>query len=265
MRHIIFLIALFFCLCGFTKGGDKPAITTLCIVGTEHDSSAFINSAKIYDVIKRIAPDVILYEFEEDGFTGNTFNLQKYPGFLCTNESKACYRYQKEYGIDIRPYDIEGRNKHYRDTKFDENSEKLVKMITTAYEGKTLSAESAREWKRHLKVVPLLDIATGYTLEDINTSLFVRISEAKNNLTFNALIYITQRDFPDWVDIVTEWQDFWDKRNRVMTEKILNNCKNYPGKKILVLTGQEHKSQLLKYLEPHIVTNNIILREFHEF
>jgi len=265
MKSIFYLIPLFFIVCSFTKKEDTPVITTLCIVGTEHDSTTYINPESVYQILEKINPDVILCEFEEDGFTGNTFDLKKYPRFLSTNENIAAYRYQQKYRVDLRPYDIEGRNQHYRDTKFDENSQKLITMIRDAHQNKSLSGESAREWERYLKLIPLLDIAYGYTLEDINTELFVRISEAKNNITYNTLIYITERDFPEWVDIVKEWLDFWNRRNKVMTDKILNNCNKYKGKRILVLTGQEHKSQLLKYLEPHLQVNNIELKEFWDF
>lgn len=239
--------------------------TVVCIIGTEHDSSEYVNPQILYQVLEKVKPDVILCELEQKIFTGNTYNLADYPDLLLTNENISTYRYQQKYEIDLRPYEIEGRNDYYNKSSFFERQQHLFSEIMNAYKNDSLSIHSRDEWNRLLKTVPILDISRKHTLEMLNSELFVCYSEAKDMILYNTLISVCRRDFPQYLADANEFKAYWDKRNNAMTANILKWCDEYAGKVIVVLTGQQHKSQLLNNIHAQLDKYDLEIKEFWEF
>jgi len=266
MRGLL-TILLFSLLIGCTnKDVDLAGSPTqLCIIGTMHDSTALINPRSIYDAIESVRPDVVLCELEAKYFTGNTYNLAEYPDLLSTNENISTYRYQQKHNIDLRPYEIEGRNDYYRETSYFEKQQQLFSKITAACENRTISGDSYNEWYNFTSVVTLFDMYPVYDLERINGDLYVSYSEAKDMVLYNTLISVAERDFPEQLEDAIEFKRFWDKRNMAMTDNILKWSDEYKGKTIVVLTGQQHKSQLLRYLQMEKEKYDLEIKEFWEF
>lgn len=264
MKNIINLLFLFIFLSGCSDKKVADKITTLCIIGTQHESNEYINPEKTFIAIECFQPDIILCELESKYFNGNTYNLKDFPDLLSTNENIATYQYQQKYNIDLHPYEIEGRNDYYKDNSFFEKQQELFSIIMTNYQNKSLSEKSYKEWDIFLKAVKLLDITSGHSLEEINSALYVRYAEAKDMLLHNTFISIAKRDFPDKLDNAKELKNFWDKRNRIMCENILKWCKVYKGKRIVVLTGQQHKSQILNRINLQTEKYNLVIKDFWE-
>jgi len=242
----------------------RQPVTTLCIIGTDHDSTMFVNPETMYQAIEKVSPDVILCELEAKFVKGNTYNLDEFPDLLSTNENISTYRYQRQYNIDLRPYEIEGRNDYYRNSSYFEKQQALFSEIMNAYQGKLLTDKSYQEWDCFLKTTELLDVSHNHTLEDLNSELYVCYSEAKDMILYNTLISVAKRDFPERHEDAKEFKRFWDKRNMAMAENIMKWCREYQGKVIVVLTGQQHKSQLLNLIQPQKDKYNIDIKEFWE-
>lgn len=236
--------------------------TELYIIGTVHDSCQAIGPQDILSLMESIEPQVILCELEEIYFTTDyQFNLETYPDLLSTNENIATHRYQLNTGADIRPYEIEGRNQFYRESLFFENQNQMFADIMKAYRNNVMSQESHQEWKRYMETIELFDILHENSLKQINSPLYVAYSDAKNQITYATFISVTQRDFPQWLSIAQQMADYWKVRNDAMSENILKWIGTYKEKRIVVLTGQQHKPELLNRLKPQQQTHGFVLKD----
>lgn len=259
------LILLVFLFYSCSEKKMTIEITDLCIIGTIHDSTEMINPTVLYDILEQVQPDVILCELESHFFTDSTYNISEYPDLLSTNENIATYRFQQKHNIDLRPYEMEGRNEYYRTTSYFDKEQSVFTAIMNAYNNKTLSEESSLEWDRFLKLVPQLDVLNSSTLEDINSELYMGYSEAKNMIRYNTCISITKRDMPDYYNTAKELKKVWNTRNNTMRSNILSWCKKYKGKTIVVLTGQQHKYYLQNSIRQKADVYELDIKEFWEF
>ncbi len=265
MKAILYILLSICLFAGCTGKSSGPgAVTTLCIIGTAHDSSAYINPQAIYVALEQVRPDVILCELEREFFTDDfRYDLEKYPDLLSTNENISTYRYQQQNRTLLRPYEIEGRNEYYRTTDYFEKEQEMFSAMMQAYRDTTLTPASGDEWERFLKTVELFDVMARNSLREINTELYVRYSESKNLIVNETLTSVARRDFPEWLDAAVEHQAFWDRRNAAMAENILAWCSEFPGKTLVVLAGQQHKYQLENLIRQN--GHNIVLKQYWEF
>jgi hypothetical protein len=58
------------------------------------------------------------------------------------------------------------------------------------------------------------------------------------------------------------WADFWDLRNKTMARNILEITRQYPGKRVVVLTGFFHRYYLLEELQKG---NSIQIKEYYAY
>lgn len=254
-----------FALAVLLAGCKERPVTTLCIIGTAHDSTEFINPSTLYAAIERARPGVILCELETGHFTTDfELNTADFPDIAtASNENITVSRYALDHNVLLRPYDIDGRNEFYRTSAYFEKEREVFNTISAAYEAGSLSYRSHDEWRRFLAAIPALDVVGYIPLEEFNSPLYTSYSDAKNKIVYNTLISITGRDFPHLTDHAVLLSGFWDKRNDVMADNILKWCDEFRGETILVLTGQQHKPELLARLGSG--ARHIELKEFWEF
>ena len=72
----------------------------------------------------------------------------------------------------------------------------------------------------------------------------------------------TEEMLNHWRSFVRLWSSRWYERNEVMAANIRRMAEVYPGKRLLVLVGLEHKPGLLKLLKE---CEGVELKEYWEF
>lgn len=264
MKHtvILWIISSIFGIQTFAQKAE------LYILGTAHEPTKYINADSIVSAMGHIRPDVILCELEAVYFTSDyRFDLDKYPDLLtASQENAAAYHYQQKTKVDLRPYEIEGRNEYYHSTQYFEKQGKMMQDIMQGYKNMTLSSESYLEWDRVAKAIPLLDNLDGniYTLQTINSQLYCAYSEAKELLIYQTSLSIAKREFPQWISTAEMILNQVNNRNDAMAGNILKWCDVYRGKKLFVMCGQQHKSQLISRLKDKQSTFNFTIKEIFE-
>lgn len=154
--------------------------------------------------------------------------------------------------MEIRPYDIEGRNDYYAETQYFEKANRIFQTIDSLHNKHRLSRQSSSEWENFLQSAKMFDLAGNHTLEEINSPLFMSYSHIKNLITYETLISITEREIPSLSKDARMIYDFWKCRNQAMAANIEKYCKEFKDKTILVLCGHSHKYYLQELLKNHL-------------
>jgi len=254
-----FLIFLFF-LCGYSIH-NVYSQTEICIVGEFHEEREFMNADSSYNILLRIRPDVILIELDSSFFTSDfLFDLEKYPDLLSSNQNIGSEKYRLQNKVDIRPFDMSGRNEWYRKTKYHENQEKMFNEVFSLYEKNELSKKDAED-------VELIKLVLNYngmifsSVKDMNVNMTVKFLSVREKIIYPKLLSIIENTekLHHWIDFAQLWRAHWDERNMIMANNIKIIANDYPNKRIVVFVGLEHKSGLMDLLKD---STNLIIREY---
>ncbi len=258
---ISFLVAKFFLTSILLSQNNQHA--TVVIIGVSHTESRFMNTDSLLLVLQKVKPDLILDEMQSpSGFYTKEKELRKLPvsvklrtklgiGQKLSPEKMVLYEYRKiDSNIIIRPFDIyiEDRNKYIRQDKEWEN--KFFGIVNDPKNSNTFSLYQT-------------DLFLQY----------VRLNNFVYNITRKSYFDMNQPDVPDSlrkmiavrdpftqsiVDSVAiarslrpyyeKNKNFWRERNEKMANNIIEYIQEYPGKRIVVLTGLLHKHYLMDLL-----------------
>jgi hypothetical protein len=190
-----------------------------------------------------------------------------YPNILKEGESSpadiASNNYQKLNKVDIRPFDITGRNTFYRDNDFFNRQDKMLKDIYR-YSVKGLLSERNQSdfnlWVKSLENVNNLKITS---LKELNSEILMNFLEIQENIYLNKPIEIveTTDSLKKHIEFAHLQKDFWEKRNDTMIKNILYFSKNY--RRIVVFTGNLHRYYLVNGLRQ--TKGNYVIRDFWTF
>jgi len=252
-----FLICLLLC------GGLNNAYsqTELCIVGTMHNETSFINSDSIYNILQRVQPNVILIELDSTFFTKDfCFNLEKYPDLLSTNENIGANKYHSEYNVDLRPFDVTGRNDWYRKTNYFDNQDEMWNDVISLYENNELSKRDNEDFEL-IRFVLNYSGMTFSSVKDMNVNMTIKYLSLREKIIYPKMVSIVENTekLHKWIDFVRQWEAQWYERNAIMADNIKKIVSGYKNKRIVVLVGLEHKSGLLDLLSD---STDFVIREY---
>jgi hypothetical protein len=239
---IAFILTFHFTI-AFGQVENSP--TELIIIGTIHNGNKLFNHKTLFEVLKKNKPDIILWE-QSIKFkrifglsTANFLNLER-PGIEQLSLQKYS-RFNKK--VQILPYDtlIPSRNYYL---------ENLIAVKQTFHDNlfnakKTISDSTIYEnyAKKYNFYVNFIDTST---LSRINQNDVVEMSRKLYYLEENAIFPLGKKYITDSL-LVDEFYDeiqFWNARNKYMVNQIIKYTKQFAGKKIIVLTGLNHKYYL---------------------
>ena len=144
------LIFCLFILCSLCRMQGQ---TEGCRVGTKHNPCTYFNSDSVYAILLRVQPDVVLMELDSTFFDKNFhFDLEKYPDLLSTNENIGTHRYQQEQGVDLRPFEITGRNEWYREHRYFERQDSMWRDALSLYRADKLSRKNREDMELIIQV-----------------------------------------------------------------------------------------------------------------
>lgn len=247
--------------------------TEIYVIGNIHDSVPNYHPKILLAMLDKIGPDIILHEVDKKGMEdyakGNN---------LTENEVRASNLYSKKNPNTLRlPFEFEGRNQYRKDHGMVPTDNLSVKLIDSLYKAKQLTSKETKIYETFNALTQeLIKIAEG-TPEKFNNSSTDRIAEKRQNSQYHELLKITDNrpEFSkryvtkpngekiSYKDGFKKMSDFWDLRNKTMAQNIYNIAQQYPGTKIVVLTGFLHRYYLIKELKK-LNKQNYILKEFYE-
>ena len=222
------------------------------LIGTAHEEKNYINADSLTYALNKIKPDLILIELAEKYFTEDyQLNLEKYPDLLSTNENIASYKYQQLHTVELRPFEIDGRNEFYKRENYFEKESQMFNEMLNLYENNKLSANSKTNFEILLSALISYANVEFRSLTEANSDVATKFLALKNKINFELMISIVKQteELEKWLEFSELRKDFWDRRNKAMFEKISGYSKEYPDKKIVVLVGNDHKYFLLELLK----------------
>jgi len=239
--------------------------TTVCILATVHQANSNYNADSIVAILNLFQPDLILAE--EDTFLFETYhkgykqNLQK-PLFARLgrsfgfgspeeNEGRAIRKYKISHSfVDIRPYDYEGRNAFYEKNSTFSKEDEVNNKIESLANNHLLDGHQTKIWSAYGNINDTLNNLSNQTPYSINQQAYYDMTERRQEYQYHKVAEIvnTNDSLKEYRDFYKTNADFWDKRNKVMAEHIAVFIRQYPKKRIMVLTGSMHKYYLLNEL-----------------
>ncbi len=264
----IILLLLSFVIAGSSNGQPQPLPSQLTIIGTIHTGNKYFNHKKLLAVLKEIKPDIILWEqsFEFKKvfglLTANALNIWK-PGI----EQLSLQKYSRlNKKCKILPYDTAFFNKREYVSTITKNEIKLFEALNKKLYNNTMKADDS------LAYIKFMTLRNNYYLKMIDTTLerinkkdmmavTREIYDLDKKLIKNLVQkYVTDSSLINWY---ASERAFWTHRNNYMVKQIINYTTLYQSKKIVVLTGLDHKYYLLdKILESQ--NGKIDITEFYK-
>lgn len=264
LKRILFAgLFLFVSVCSpLLSAQESLKKTEIIIIGTLHQEKPSFTSKNLVDILKKVRPDVILIELDSSFFTAD-FQLKKYyPNSL---EDQAIKELLTIYPVKLRPFEIEGRNEFYKKTNYFNQEDLLFEKINELNKTNQLSRQSKNLWKKMRYYLRQRDKWSNKKPEEINSFACDAVLNQKNwylDQGTAQLIKITPQLEP-FTEFSNMSGSFWIVRNDAMIQNIKRYAKEFPGQRLVVITGFEHRYYLRSHLT-HDIPSTFMVKEFYE-
>lgn len=254
MRLLAISLLLFVQLTA-SYGQTRPPGTEVFIIGTIHNGNDSFNHKTLYNILVKLKPDIILNE--------DSKKYKRVPGLKTAAllriakpsiEQLALQVFsRKNKHVDILPYDTHfiSRRQYLKqlnkmNTLFfgSLNSAKMTTEDSTQY------ADYANQHNQYYEFI------TTASLERINQPDIINTARLMYKKKEQSILPIALKYMNDTL-LVNKLKDqlqFWVARNNFMVKQIKTYINQYTGKRIIVLTGLNHKyfltDKLLQGKEP---------------
>ena len=277
MKHPFLGICFLFIsnLSSFAQQNEE--LTEILIIGVNHNRTKKINYNKLYQLLEKNKPDLILWEQSEDFIsvfgirTGYRLKLIS-PG----TEQLALQAFNKKnklipiLGFDTSFSSRKNNIKENISRKHYSKEERIAKknyvkesirindtFFTKLYQSKLNNEDS-------LKFRAYADLSNNYiddvynkSLEEINLPVIYTKSKKMEEMESNVFIPLARKYMIDSITLNEYISDlnFGKARNRYMVKKVLDIASVHKGKRIIVLTGLNHKHFLIEELNKQTKLN----------
>lgn len=254
-----------------SQPASAPAIAPaqVVILGTlhgGHDSNPSYSTDTLRDIILAMKPAAILLELPPQIGTRQTVEngrvIQNYMG----NEAKACNQAADALGVNVIPFDREGRNEYYRQTNYFARQKDANEGYRNWLQAQSKKAPDSPP----VRALQLLGDALGNQRkldarsgpEKINSAAYDMIIATKHQIMFGMIPTVLaaagRRELSgEFRYLAEEWQ----VRNAAMARNIASAARQFPGKRLVVVTGSEHRYILRDLLAK---APEAELKEFYE-
>jgi hypothetical protein len=238
-------LQLFVLLQCLSWAADKK--TEIVIIGTVHAETPSFRVQDLVGILKRVKPDVILFELPADMMTPSyEFKVMLKDSL----EQDAVLQYVKETGAKIRPYDIDGRNAFYERINYFAQQSRCSQEVMTAFSTKKMNSEAAKIFRQ---------VLTAYDKNiRIGQSDAAEINSYTSDMTTNERHWLMHQGYAEIVRLTPELKGcegffdldraYWIRRNNQMTANIRKYSLEFQGQRLVVLCGHEHRYYLRSHL-----------------
>ena len=143
----LFLASTLLCLFTIFQSCDERR-TNLVLLGTVHQPVENFNSDSLYNILKKIQPDLILFEVDSSFFTQD-FKFKK---TWKSNENIATIKYMDNFAVNVRPYEFTGRNEHRIKIGSRPTDSKASNLLDSLYKNNLLNSSDNKIYEDFLKV-----------------------------------------------------------------------------------------------------------------
>ena len=261
IRDIILLICLGF-LSSIGTAGQK---TEIVIVGTVHSETPNYRIQDLVNILKRVKPDVILFEMPADMMT-SSFEFKTI--LKDSPEQQAVMEYVRQTGAKIRPYDIEGRNAFYQRSDFNSQDKRCnSELLDFAYKNKLNSKAQM--------IFETIIAANNKSLKILKSDPEL-INSFESDSAINERYWLIHQGIPEIARLTPGLHScapFWDlsraewiHRNNRMVENIKKYSIEFAGQRLVVICGYEHRY----YLRSHLYdwrdeTPGYVIKEYWQY
>jgi hypothetical protein len=243
------------------KSFKQPDITEVYILGILHKSTDLIDYDDLYNLLEIIKPNIILYERDSLSFDNN-MNLKtawwklKLPQFLnkfkqdnLEEISVQKYLYHNKFAI-VRPYEWSLRDKFHEENHINTTPNKIFQKLDLLNSKDQLTENQTAILENYYRLSHKLNKFEDSTLYQINTIYQDSIAKKRQNAQYHEIKAIIDsnvylKEFREFYKINEE---YWDIRNKSMSNNIKRYIKLFPNSRIVVLNGYFHRYYLRQEL-----------------
>ena len=267
MKIKYLLFACFLFLYTISLGQNLPK-TKLYILGVAHDSSSVLTPQMLFEILEDVKPEVLLQENDSQQIADYDKVIRS-----SSNEQTATLRYLKTYPETLNlPFEFEGRNQYRKDHGMVPTDHLTIRLLDSLFSKNLLSEGNMKIFEKYKEATTALINFSKMDIKALNAIEFEVVNRYRQNLQHHELpkIVNSQEIFatrfvtkPDgskisYRDGYQLWCNFWDLRNNSMAINIINN----KGKKIVVLTGVQHKYYLKELLDKYADGSYEVIEHF---
>ena len=242
--------------------------TQVVIIGTIHGShykNPKYSPEILRQIILSLKPDAILNELPLSQVDPNGRplfrDIKKHP------EGWAADAVAMKLGIKQIPFDRPDREENYKKTNYFERQKQAGKLANEW--GEQIMKEDPNSVD--FKIAQLLGYAAraeehlfiNSTPDVINSETHDSIIRIKFSLRYDIMPALLKK-YPGYEALIDDYlfqKQEWTERNKIMVDNILKTAKEYPGKRLVVVTGASHRYVLRDLLKD---VSSIDLKEYWE-
>jgi hypothetical protein len=258
MKNILVLFLCFsFTLITFAQTNK----TEIYVIGTVHEKSKILDPDKLFKILDEIKPDILLQENDSEQI--KTYFDEIRPN---SNEQSATILYLKKYPKTLNlPFEFEGRNKYRVNHGMVPTDNLTINVLDSLYNKDLLNVEDKKIYKSYIEANGRLKDYFHKDFKTLNSTNFDSINKIRQHIQHKELPRITSNneylinkfvvkpngEKVSYSDGYQLWCNFWDLRNNSMAINIIKHSNNHQGKRIVVLTGVQHKYYIKELLKKY--------------
>jgi protein-S-isoprenylcysteine O-methyltransferase len=243
--------------------------TQVVIIGTIHDGHR-ANTNYSLDILRnlivKLKPSAILIELPPEINGWPTVQNGRVTNGLVRNECVAANQAADALGVKVIPFDQEGRNEFYRKTGYLTREKAAYEHLNNWIKAQTRKdADSIQVHAARLASDAMAGrsrINASGRPEDLNSPAYDMLVATKHGMFDDVLpkllVVAGERELAEEYHFLT---DVWQERNRTMARNIQDIARTFTGKRLVVLTGSEHRYILRELLGK---VPELELKEFYQ-
>ncbi|MDJ0366400.1 hypothetical protein QMK33_14675 [Hymenobacter sp. H14-R3] len=246
--------------------------TQLVVLGTTHAPHANLKPDSLYAALEILKPDVILFERDSAYIP----QLRRSPGLpqalqvalggsAPENEGQAIRKYVRWHPATVwQPFEWNRRNAYHRQygilTKPDEVMQRLRQLRAT----QQLAPWQLRSLHTYDSLSTHLNMLAQLPLDSLNTTAADSLAAHRQHAQYQLLgkIVAAHPALSEFRAFYQINEAYWGIRNRAMARNIAAWLVRYPHKRLVVLTGFNHRYYLLHELRPRQKALHFTLVEY---
>lgn len=237
--------------------------TEIIVVGTVHQPTPNFTKRQLTTILERLFPSVILFQVDSSFINRRSQQLWPEHGGL-EGEAVRDLQARFPFPVPVRPYDIEGRNQIYQDHHYFSLQREFYKALNNFYRQDQFGPEARSLYEEVMASLQIVQTFADAKPEIINSALCDAAIHQKYEKYYSNVRRIIELtpSLAEFMEYAKFDEEFWIQRNDAMVRNIVNQVKYFPGMRMVVICGFEHRYYLLGLLKPLEATFGFSLREY---
>jgi hypothetical protein len=241
------------------------APTEVVVIGTVHGATPNFSIDTLLGILDRVRPAVILVELDSSFFDGSSHIRPEYQAISL--ENAAVTRFSARIGTPLRPYDIDGRNRTYEQHDYFAQQQQLSATIGQL-DGRGAFGAEAKGLLRELHDLSAIRDAIGadraLVINSAASDTAIRLKQEYSYAGLRRIIELSP-GLADFADFQQWAAEFWTKRNETMDANIVRIAALFPGQRVALICGYEHRYYLRSLLRNDETAGRLKLREYWNY